>query len=249
MGWIDRGQQSRAEGEQFSGLEDVLRSVLVGMKVSLCTFYGNLLLLCDNLFIKVQSTFIPMELHMTSHRLAQLSQRMAAVTLLLIVVMLLLNAVLWIFPSLSAKDGAGLGFALTDRQLSAIAAEAALFPWWQTLGAIVLSSVPLLALAFGLSHLRRLFQSYARGEYFSSEAALHLGKVGRAVGLWVLLDFFCEPLLSMWVTMHAPVGARLFTISVTAPTFVALFLAACISIIARILWQASEVDSENRAFI
>ncbi|MEB0047607.1 MULTISPECIES: DUF2975 domain-containing protein [unclassified Pseudomonas] len=186
---------------------------------------------------------------MTSNRLAQLSQRMAVVTLLLIAVMLLLNALLWLVPSLVEKNGWGLGFALTERQLGDMADQAALFPWWQALGGIVLSSVPLLAMAFGLVYLRRLFQTYARGEYFSREAALHLGKVGRGVAIWVLLDFLCEPLLSVWVTINAPVGERLVSLSITAPTFVALFLAACISIIARILWQASEVDSENRTFV
>ncbi|MGJ7513531.1 DUF2975 domain-containing protein [Pseudomonas baetica] len=186
---------------------------------------------------------------MSSNRLAQLSQRMAAVTFVLIVAMLVLNSVLWLFPFLAEKDGWGLGFALTDRQLSHITDQAMLFPWWQRLGCILLSSVPLLALAYGLAHLRRLFQSYSRGDYFSSAAAAHLGLVGRAVALWVVLDFLCEPLLSLWVTMNAPVGERLITISLTASTFVALFLAACISIIARILRQASEVDSEYRSFV
>ncbi|WP_426234336.1 DUF2975 domain-containing protein [Pseudomonas sp. TWP3-2] len=186
---------------------------------------------------------------MTNNGLACFSRRMATVTLLLIVVMLLLNAALWLYPSLAGKDGWGLGFALTERQLSQIADSAALFPWWQKLGGIVLSSIPLLALASGLNHLRRLFQSYARGEYFARETAVHLGKVGRAVAIWVLLDFLCEPLLSLWVTQNAPVGERLITLSVTAPSFVALFLAACIAVIARILSQASEVDRENRTFI
>ncbi|WP_347902016.1 DUF2975 domain-containing protein [Pseudomonas purpurea] len=183
---------------------------------------------------------------MTSNRLAQLSQRMASVTLLLIVAMLLLNAAMWLFPGLSTV---GAGFALTERQLPIIADQALLFTWWQVLGGIVLSSVPLLALAGGLGHLRRLFQGYAKGVYFSADSAQHLGKVGRAVAIWVLLDFVCEPLLSMWVTLHAPAGEHLITISFTPPTFVALFLAACISIIARILGQASEVDSENRSFV
>lgn len=186
---------------------------------------------------------------MTSNRLAQLSQRMAAVTLFFIVAMLVINGVLWLFPFLAAKDGWGLGFALTDRQLAHITDQAMLFPWWQVSGAIVLSSVPLLALAYGLGHLRRLFQCYSRGEYFASSGAVHLGLVGRAVALWVILDFLCEPLLSVWVTMNLPAGERLITLSVTAPTFVALFLAACISIIARILRQASEVDSEYRTFV
>ncbi|MFC6296415.1 DUF2975 domain-containing protein [Pseudomonas sp. CCM 7893] len=187
---------------------------------------------------------------MNSQRLAQLSQRMSLITLLLIVAMLLLNTALWLFPVLgSSADGLGFGFALSDRQIQGRAGQVALFPGWQILGCIVLSSIPLMALVSGLNHLRRLFQSYARGEYFSSDAAQRLGKVGRAVAVWVLLDFLCEPLLSVWVSMNEPVGQRLLTLSVTAPSFVALFLAACISVIARILWQASEVDSENRTFV
>lgn len=186
---------------------------------------------------------------MTTHGLVQFSRRMATITLILIVVMLLLNAVIWAYPPLAEKEGWGLGFALTERQLSHMADTATLFPWWQKLGGILLSSIPLLALASGLNHLRRLFQSYARGEYFARETAEHLGKVGRAVAIWVLLDFLCEPMLSLWVTQNAPVGERLLTLSITAASFVALFLAACISIIARILAQASEVDRENRTFI
>lgn len=187
---------------------------------------------------------------MNTHRLAQLSQRMSLLTLLLIITMLALNAAVWLFPVMSSSsEGLGFGFALSDRQIQGRAEQVALFPWWQVLGAIALSSVPLIALACGLSHLRKLFQSYARGEYFSSTAALHLGKVGKAVAIWVVLDFLCEPLLSVWVTMHEPVGQRLISLSLTAPSFVALFLAACIAVIARILWQASEVDSENRTFV
>jgi hypothetical protein len=187
---------------------------------------------------------------MNTQRLALLSQRMSVITLLLIVGMLTLNAAVWLFPVLSSStDGLGFGFALSDRLILGRADQVALFPLWQTLGAIVLSSIPLLALGCGLNHLRKLFQRSARGEYFSSAAASHLGKVGKAVAIWVLLDFLCEPLLSMWVTMNEPVGQRLISLSVTAPSFVALFLAACIAVIARILWQASEVDSENRTFV
>jgi len=187
---------------------------------------------------------------MNTQRIALLSQRMSLLTLLLIIAMLVLNTAVWLFPVLSSStDGLGFGFALSDRQIQGRAEQVALFPLWQTLGGIVLSSVPLMALASGLSHLRKLFQSYARGEYFSSMAALHLGKVGKAVAAWVVLDFLCEPMLSVWVTMNEPVGQRMISLSVTAPSFVALFLAACITIIARILLQASEVDSENRTFV
>ncbi|MEW5510792.1 DUF2975 domain-containing protein [Pseudomonas sp. LF135] len=186
---------------------------------------------------------------MNTQRLAQLSQRMSLLTLLLIVVMLVLNTGVWLFPVLgSSADGLGLSFSLSDR-IQDSGVQIALLPWWQKLGGIVLSSIPLVALVSGLNHLRQLFRNYARGEYFSSAAAQHLGKVGRAVALWVLLDFVCEPLLGLWVSMNEPLGQRFFTLSLTPPSFVALFLAACIAVIARILWQASEVDSENRTFV
>ena len=184
---------------------------------------------------------------MHSNRLAVYSQRMAVITLVFIVAMMAINAAAWLFPE--AASHYGLGFALTERQLSSLSEGALGLTLWQCLGGIVLSSIPLLALASGLANLRQLFKRYALGLYFSSEAAVFLGKAGRAVALWVLLDFLCEPVLSVLMTLHAPVGQRLLTFSITAPSFVALFLAACIAIIARILSQASEVDSENRTFV
>ncbi|WP_455918288.1 DUF2975 domain-containing protein [Pseudomonas cerasi] len=186
---------------------------------------------------------------MNTQRLAQLSQRMSLLTLLLMVVMLVLNTGVWLFPVLgSSADGLGLSFSLSNR-IQDSGVQIALLPWWQKLGGIIFSSIPLVALVSGLNHLRQLFRNYARGEYFSSAAAQQLGKVGRAVALWVLLDFLCEPLLGLWVSMNQPLGQRFFTLSLTPPSFVALFLAACIAVIARILWQASEVDSENRTFV
>lgn len=114
---------------------------------------------------------------MNTQRLAQLSQRMSLITLLLIVTMLLLNAAVWWFPVLSSSaDGLGFGFALSDRQIQGRAAQVALFPVWQTLGGILLSSVPLLALASGLNQLRKLFQSYARGRVFFQRGGVALGQ-------------------------------------------------------------------------
>ena len=51
--------------------------------------------------------------------------------------------------------------------------------------------------AWGLHHLRLLFQAYGRKAYFSAAAAGHLGKMGRAVGLWGALDLLCQSLLGL----------------------------------------------------
>lgn len=187
---------------------------------------------------------------MISDRLALYSQRMASVTLWFIVAMLLLNTACWLWPALnSVKAGYGIGFGLSDGLISGLDINVSAFPWWQKVGSIVLSSVPLLTLAAGLRHLRSLFQCYGRREYFSATTASHLGKVGRSVGLWVVMNLLCEPLLSAWSTMREPVGHRVVTLSFGSPYIVALFLAACIAIIARILRHASELDSDHRQFV
>ena len=187
---------------------------------------------------------------MTSNRLASLSQRMAAVTLCLMVLMLLLNAACWWVPSLNSIEGGyGLGFSLTDSFISNLGINFVTLPGWQKAGGMLLSSVPLLALTVGLYRLRALFQSYGRGEYFSISAANHLGAVGRAVAYWVGLNIVCEPLLSIWLTLQAPSGHHMVTLSFGSSEIVALFLAACIAVIARILRQACEVSAENQQFV
>ncbi|MCA3780192.1 MAG: DUF2975 domain-containing protein [Burkholderia sp.] len=186
---------------------------------------------------------------MHSDRIARISQQMATVTLGFIVGMMVLNAACWLFPSLGAASGPGFVFGLTDSVLTNLRVDVAAFPWWQKAVGIVLSSVPLVALANGLRHLRALFRTYARRDYFSARAAGHLGKTGRAIGLWVLLSLVCEPLLSVWATLREPVGHRVISIGFTMPYVVALFTAACIAVIAHILRQASELDAEHRQFV
>lgn len=183
---------------------------------------------------------------MHSDRIARISQQMATVTLGFIVGMLVLNAACWAFPSLNGASGPGLVFGLTDSVISNLRVDVAAFPWWQKAVGILLSSVPLIALANGLRHLRALFRTYARRDYFSVQAAGHLGKTGRAIGLWVLLSLLCEPLLSMWATLREPVGHHVVSIGFSLPYVVALFTAACIAVIAHILRQASELDAEHR---
>ncbi|MDP9586476.1 DUF2975 domain-containing protein [Burkholderia ambifaria] len=186
---------------------------------------------------------------MHSDRIARISQQMATVTLGFIVGMLVLNAACWAFPSLNGASGPGLVFGLTDSVISNLRVDVAAFPWWQKAVGILLSSVPLIALANGLRHLRALFRTYARRDYFSVQAAGHLGKTGRAIGLWVLLSLLCEPLLSVWATLREPVGHHVVSIGFSLPYVVALFTAACIAVIAHILRQASELDAEHRQFV
>lgn len=181
--------------------------------------------------------------------IVRLSRRMAVLCLLLAVAMLSLNAASWIVPGGTGLAGLDLGFGSEGELLATLGISSQDLAWWQRLGAVVLSSVPLLALTGGLLHLRRLFQGYARGEYFSPVAASHLGKGGRAVLAWVVLKLLCEPLLSAWLTMAQPPGHRMVTLTIGTGTVVALFLAACVTVVAYILGRASELAQENSQFV
>ncbi|QKJ66778.1 DUF2975 domain-containing protein [Deefgea piscis] len=186
---------------------------------------------------------------MTPIKMAQTSQKLAYFSLCLALTILLLNAAFWLFPTLAAfSQQAGLGFLLTERAQAYINPLTAL-PMWQVAGAIVLSSIPLLAMSFGLFHLRALFQTYARGDYFSLAAASHLGKVAHAAIGWAVLDFICSPLLILWVTMLNPVGQRVLSISLTPASLMLVFLGLSLSVIAHILQQASALATENQQFV
>lgn len=185
-----------------------------------------------------------------SDRLARGSQYIAATALVLVVVMLTLNTAAWFLPALGAVDGGmGLSFSLSHRILGMEGLELAGLAWWQQLGAALISAIPLLAMAYGLLHLRSLFQQYARGNYFAHSAYGHMEKIGRAIAAWVVLDFASEPVLSYWVTMLKPIGHRVITLSLEPSVFLALFVAACVVVIARILLRASDLHVENQQFV
>ncbi|AEK63162.1 DUF2975 domain-containing protein [Collimonas fungivorans] len=180
---------------------------------------------------------------MKQDRIAQTSQRMASLTMLLLVAILVFNIGGWLFPDTLNQV---LEFSNAGTKLGI---DISTLPPWQLLGAIVLTNIPLLALGYGLFQLRALFRRYALGEYFSPAAAIHLGRVGHGIAWWVLLDFLCGPLSSVWLTITRPAGQRLLNIGFDGNAIVALFMAACITVIARILQRASEVDAENRQFV
>lgn len=183
---------------------------------------------------------------MTTDLLANRSRVLATATLILVVSMLLANIAYWIFPdALGSFMG---GFNLTA-MISQLNANISLMPWWQAAGGIVLSSIPLLILAKGLLALRSLFLAYSKGEYFSSESADLLGKVGKSVLLWVLASLVLTPVMSVWITFTRPAGERLLSINFEPSHIVALFLSASLMIIARSLSNACSLARENEQFV
>ena len=115
-------------------------------------------------------------------RAERMDADLANVTLALVVAMLLANITYWLFPNVIGTYVGGFSLSAMTETLHA---NIEIMPWWQVAGAIALSSIPLLILAKGLLALRSLFLAYSKGEYFSAESALLLGKVGKSVAAWV----------------------------------------------------------------
>ena len=184
---------------------------------------------------------------MTTDRLARNSRVMATLTQVLIIGMLLINAACWVFPDIAIQYG--LGFNLTAIGVTGeLDVDVNSMPGWQVIGGIVLSSIPLVILAYGLNALRKLFTLYSEGQYFSEASSILLGKVGFGVILWVVLTFVLTPAISIWVTVLQPQG-RLLMIAFDSSHLVSLFLAASIMVVARIHQKGSALASENQQFI
>ncbi len=183
---------------------------------------------------------------MTTDLLANRSRVLATATLVLVASMLLTNIAYWVFPNTVGAFVGGFSLSALTQTLQT---DILLMPWWQAAGGIVLSSIPLLILAKGLLALRSLFLAYSKGEYFSSESAVLLGKVGKSVLLWVLASLLLTPLMSLWITFTRPVGERLLTINFDPSHIVALFLSASLMIIAHSLAKACSLARENETFV
>ncbi|WP_416769819.1 DUF2975 domain-containing protein [Pseudomonas sp. RHF3.3-3] len=183
---------------------------------------------------------------MTLDRLSNHSRLLAHATLLLIIAMLLANIACWFYPSLVSDYGIGFNLGLLATRYNTSVAD---MPSWQVAGCILLSSIPLLVLARGLLALRSLFQAYSRGDYFSAGSAEHLGKLGKSVAYWVLGSLLLEPALSVWMTFLLPAGQRMLTLGFSSAQLVALFLAASITLIAKILYNACSLARENQQFV
>ncbi len=180
------------------------------------------------------------------NRLALNSKRMATLTLLLMGLLVLFELLSWLFPDLALSH---LGFTFSASMIDGLNVDVTQMPLWQQIACMSLATLPLLVLLGAALNMYRLFNLYAKQQYFSSEAANRLRLVGRAIFYWVIVRVLSVPILSVMMTVHLPAGQRVVTVSLTSTDMIGLFLAACFGIIARILAQASIEHNENQSFI
>ncbi|WP_227627350.1 DUF2975 domain-containing protein [Klebsiella michiganensis] len=175
---------------------------------------------------------------------------MSTATLFLIIAMIFLNSLCWVFPSLSSvSDGYGLSFSLTDNLLSDPEINIKSLQWWQIVGGMVISGIPLFVLSRGIYNLRILFKLYSQRIYFSLESASLLGNVGKSVIVWNILSLLFQPVLSYWLTFCEGEGNRIISVGFDSQDVVTIFTAVCIILISNIFRLAVSLQEENEQFV
>ncbi|OTA15248.1 hypothetical protein Xvie_02914 [Xenorhabdus vietnamensis] len=179
-------------------------------------------------------------------RITTISLVMSKLSLLIIFAVIVMNITSWLEPKLILEKY-GFEFSLTGRILSHFDKDT--FSTWKLMGGILISTIPLLSLVGSFWAFYRLFGNYRKGDYFSKDTVKYLEYAGWGVVLWSILDIFCEPLLTLWLTMSAPAGERFISLSLTSSHFVAIFISVCLMIISRILYQACDIYEENQSIL
>ncbi len=179
-------------------------------------------------------------------RTTQLSTRMATACLFLIIGVLVMNGVTGIML-VCLKFGVFPEGVIKNKMLLAYNIEA--LSIWRLFAGLVVMCIPVCLTVYGLYLLRGLFQHYVHGEYFSSFAAIQLGRISRIVAWWVLLSFLSEVLSNILFNGNNTFGDKIADALFSSDTITALFLSGFFSVIALILQRASEIETENRQFI
>ena len=116
-------------------------------------------------------------------------------------------------------------------------------------GLLMLMTVPLAAVVFGLWHVRLLFGSYERGEIFTRAAARHIRLAGLAMAANVIATLIAYPLGSVLLTYDNPPGARQVSIAFGSNHYMLLLTAGLLIVIGWVMGEATRLSDENRQIV
>ncbi|WP_158302460.1 hypothetical protein [Sodalis glossinidius] len=89
---------------------------------------------------------------------------------------------------------------------------------------MLVTTLPLLSLAFCMFALYRLFGIYRQGQYFSLGAARQLNLAAAGFLLWAIADIVCEPVLTYLLKLPLPKAKRIISHGYSTGHGVALLL-------------------------
>ena len=104
-------------------------------------------------------------------------------------------------------------------------------------------------LVYGLSRLRKLFQLFRGGVFFSDEAAGYLHKFGIALFATALFKPVTSSVLSLLLTMGNPEGEKSLVVEFGSTELFTIFIAGTFMAITWILREGNRLAKENAEFV
>jgi hypothetical protein len=115
--------------------------------------------------------------------------------------------------------------------------------------ALGLLLIPMIISLFTLNAMRNLFRSYRQGNVLTEGCAILIQRIGQGFLALSLVPFLLQPILSVLLSMANPNGQRSLTVNISSEMIFFAVAGGLIVVIGWAMREASEVETENRAFI
>lgn len=111
------------------------------------------------------------------------------------------------------------------------------------------SLLPLSALVYGLTNMRKIFSYYKEGLIFSIEHARYFKNSANALLAWVVCSILYKSAKSVIFSLGNPPGSRVLEIQFTNAEFIPLMIGVIVYVIAWVMDEARAAEEENRLTI
>ncbi len=146
-----------------------------------------------------------------------------------------------------------MGFAMPGVIIEGLhlpkALNAADLTLFQRIAATLIWTVSPLFQAYGLLCARRCFESFARGNFFTSEVVRGLRGFAKGLFFAILFSLISTPLLSFLLTMHAPAGEHMVSAGLNSDQVHKLLFVGIFWQIAAVMTRAVNLAEENSQFV
>lgn len=153
-----------------------------------------------------------------------------AQTLAIIAMVMLLIAIV-------AKGGAVIGNSLFASDNS----------WQQSvhnIGVVLIELLPAFVFVEAINHLRQALSLFGKGEFFSNKTAKHVAEAGSYAIYAMIAVMAITPNLTLWVNRQGGFDIRI------EPEYIGMLaFAVFVSAVGRVLAAATELKTENDAFV
>ena len=120
---------------------------------------------------------------------------------------------------------------------------------WQIMVAIFLSFLPALAGSLALLSARRCFAIYAAGGWFTEAPARALASCGQRLLIAALLGLIVPTLIGLVLTVNAPPGSRVLTVSLSSGTALSALLGVMVWLFADVQSRAARLAHEHAQIV